>query len=55
MDIVDAVLVDAGVRNDDFLVLFREFDDLEVEGLAVLGFALVGLLEVAHRGKSSTS
>lgn len=46
------VLVDAGVRDDDFLVLFGEFDYLEVKGLAVFGAALVGLLEVAHRSEA---
>ena len=46
-----AVLEGTGVAHDDLLRILVELDDLEVEGLAVLGFALVGLVEVTHRGE----
>ena len=44
----ESVLIDAGVGNDDFLVLFREFDYLEIESFTLAGFGFVGFLEMTH-------
>jgi len=47
-----AFLEGAGVGDDDAFAVLVELDDLEVESLTLTGFALVFLVEVAHRGES---